>query len=88
MGKNKEVVQHPGVVLKELIEATGQSVEAIQNQLGLAKGTLYSIMGCRALFTADTALKIARGGFGPDAEYWMKLKTDYELAVARGQLEK
>lgn len=73
---------HPG---KTLYEDFLQPRNLSQNQLARAievppRRINEIILGKRAI-TADTAVRLARY-FSNEAAYWMKLQTDYDIALA------
>ncbi len=78
---------HPGeVLLEEFLRPMGLS----QNQLALAirvpARRINEIVHGKRRITADTALRLARY-FGMSAEFWLGLQMDYDLDIARDELE-
>lgn len=77
---------HPG---KTLYEQYLQPENLSQNQLARAievppRRINEIILGKRAI-TADTAVRLARY-FGNEPAYWMKLQTDYDIALATNSI--
>ncbi|HWR54333.1 MAG TPA: HigA family addiction module antitoxin [Bryobacteraceae bacterium] len=72
---------HPGEVLKELLQESGFTVNALAMALRVPANRIGGIIKGQRGITADTALRLARY-FGTSAQMWMNLQTKYELAVA------
>ncbi len=73
---------HPGVTLKEELEARGLAPAAVALKLRVPPQRLHEIVrGTRAI-TPDTALRLGRY-FGTSAEFWLTMQTNYDLALAR-----
>ncbi len=73
---------HPGVTLKEELDARGLSPASAALKLRVPPQRLHEIVrGARAI-TPDTALRLSRF-LGTSAEFWMTMQTNYELALAR-----
>lgn len=69
---------HPGEVLREDIDASGVTEEALARALDLPSDLLSSILEERAGVNADTALRLARY-FGTSPELWLNLQQTWEL---------
>jgi addiction module HigA family antidote len=73
---------HPGVTLREELEARGMTASALALKLRVPPQRLHEIVrGIRAI-TPQTALRLARH-FGNEPEFWMNLQVQYDLAQAR-----
>ena len=77
---------HPGKILYEHFLRPGN---LSQNRLARAikvppRRINEIILGKRAI-TADTAVRLARY-FGNEPAYWMKLQTDYDIALATNDI--
>ena len=77
---------HPGKILNEQFLRPGK---LSQNRLARAievppRRINEIVLGKRAI-TADTAVRLARY-FGNDPGYWMKLQTDYDIALASNNI--
>lgn len=73
---------HPGVTLKEELEARGISPAAAALKLRVPPQRLHEIVRGERAITPDTALRLSRF-FGTSAEFWLTLQTNYDLALAR-----
>lgn len=70
---------HPGVAVREELEARGMSAAALALKLRVPPQRLHEIIrGSRAI-TPETALRLALH-FGNEPEFWMNLQTQYDLA--------
>lgn len=73
---------HPGEVLKQdFMAPLGLSPTALAAAIGVTPARVSEIVRCRRGITAETALRLAKY-FNTDAQSWMNLQAQYELAVA------
>ena len=73
---------HPGEVLKyEFMEPLGLSANALAKAVGVTPARINEIVRGRRGISAETALRLARY-FNTDAQSWMNLQVQYELALA------
>ena len=78
---------HPGEVLKhDFMEPFALSSNALARAIGVTPTRIHDIVRCRRGITAETALRLARY-FRTDAQSWMNLQGQYELAVAERRVE-
>lgn len=76
---------HPGEILYEdFMRPFGLSSTALAKAIGVTVARVNEIVRGRRGITADTALRLARY-FGTDAQSWMNLQDNYDLAVAKRQ---
>jgi len=73
---------HPGeILMQEWLAPMGLSQYALAKAIGVPPRRINEIVkGLRGI-TADTALRLA-AFFGTDAQSWINLQSDYDLAVA------
>lgn len=73
---------HPGeILLHDWLEPLGLSQYALARAIAVPPRRINEIVkGLRGI-TADTALRLA-AFFGTDAQSWINLQSDYDLAVA------
>ena len=73
---------HPGLGLRDDLEALGLSVAGAAVGLGVTRQQLYNVLKGKSAISPDMALRLetARGG---TAESWLTLQTAYDLAQAR-----
>ena len=73
---------HPGEVLKcDFMEPFGLSSTALAKAIGVTPARINEIVRQRRGITAETALRLA-SYFNTDAQSWMNLQDQYELAIA------
>ncbi len=78
---------HPGeILLEEFMKPLGLSQNRLGRALKVSPRRINEIVHGRRGITADTALRLSRY-FGTSAEFWLGLQTDYDLDVARDELE-
>jgi len=73
---------HPGEILKQdFMEPFGLSSNALAKAINTTPARINEIVRQRRGITAGTALRLAKY-FGTDAQSWMNLQDQYELAIA------
>lgn len=74
---------HPGeILMEEWLVPMGLSQYALAKAIDVPPRRINEIVkGLRGI-TADTALRLA-AFFGTDAQSWINLQSDYDIAVAR-----
>jgi addiction module HigA family antidote len=78
---------HPGEILREeFMKPLGLSQNALARALQIPPRRINEIVQEQRAITADTALRLARY-FGTSAEFWTGLQADYELRLARHDLQ-
>ncbi|MGZ0657669.1 HigA family addiction module antitoxin [Coraliomargarita sp. W4R72] len=73
-------VSHPGLILKEGIDAYGISQYRLGKDLGIAHSTVTGICKGRQNITVPIALKIGKY-LGTSAEYWINLQRRHDLEI-------
>jgi addiction module HigA family antidote len=78
---------HPGEILREeFMVPLGLSQNALARALHVPPRRINEIVMEKRGITADTALRLARC-FRTTAEFWTGLQADYELRLARYEME-
>jgi addiction module HigA family antidote len=78
---------HPGRILKRELAARNLSCNQFALKLRVPSGRIVGIVNGKRGITPETALRLARY-FGNDAQFWMNLQSQYELAVAEEAIGK
>ena len=79
---------HPGEVLREeFLVPLATSAGALARACGLPRTRLERIASEQTGITADTALRLAKA-LATTAELWLNLQTDYDVQIARRDLDK
>jgi addiction module HigA family antidote len=73
----------PGETLSEELAARGMTQRQLALQIGRPAQVINEICRGKKAITAETALALETALDGISAEFWLRLQTDYELAVAR-----
>lgn len=72
---------HPGVVLKDELDALGVTQTAFSRQIAVPPNRVSQIISGKRSISGDTALRFGHW-FGVDPQFWTNLQAQYELAVA------
>ena len=73
---------HPGKTLDELfLQPRNLSQNGLARAIRVPPRRINEIVLGKRAITADTAVRLARY-FGTEPAYWMKLQTDYDIALA------
>lgn len=73
---------HPGVTLKEELEARDMTAAALALKLRVPPQRLHEIVRGNRAITPETALRLGRY-FGNEPEFWLNLQSQYDLAQVR-----
>ena len=74
---------HPGGTIKEdCIGAEGFTVTEAARRLGVTRPTLSRVINGRGGVSPEMAIRFEKIGWS-NAEFWMRLQTNYDLAQAR-----
>jgi len=84
---NADIAIHPGVTLKETLEALGMSQKELAQRAGLAIQTINKIVKGIDPITPETAVKLERV-LGISASFWNNLDRNYQETIARLEAEK
>lgn len=74
---------HPGQILWDCIKGERVTATAVARQLGMSRGNLYRTLSGRAPLTARLALALEHDLGWSNAEFWMRLQANYDLALER-----
>ena len=78
---------HPGeILLEQYLKPLAMSQNKLAIEISVPPRRINEIVKGRRRVTADTAMRLARF-FKMTPEYWMGLQADYDLDVARDELE-
>ena len=78
---------HPGeILLEQFLKPLAMSQNKLAIEIRVPPRRINEIVKGRRRVTADTAMRLARF-FKMTPEYWMGLQADYDLDVARDELE-
>ncbi|MGB6538847.1 MAG: HigA family addiction module antitoxin [Xanthobacteraceae bacterium] len=73
----------PGDILRsEFLEPMALSAYRLAKEINVPLNRVVGILAGRRAITADTALRLGRY-FGTDAQSWINLQAQYELAITR-----
>ena len=87
MIEQKQPAVTPGEMLvEEFLRPAGVELEQLSGATRIPMDDLTEIAEGRRPMTAETALRLARF-FGNSPQYWMNMQADYDLRVARRDLE-
>lgn len=79
---------HPGEILKQdFMEPFDLSSNGLAKAIGVTPARINEIVRERRGVTAETALRLAKY-FGTDAQSWMNLQDQYELAITEQAVAK
>ena len=73
---------HPGVLIKEDIEALNISVAELALKLGVSRQIMFRIIKGETGISVEMALKLGKA-FNTTPEFWLNMQTQYDLAQAR-----
>jgi addiction module HigA family antidote len=78
---------HPGeILLEEFLQPMGISINRLARDIQVPPGRISTIVNGKRAISADTALRLS-AYFGTSPELWLNLQTDYDLRVARRNVE-
>ncbi len=73
---------HPGLVLKEELEARNLSAAGLALRLRVAPQRMQEIVAGKRGISPETALRLGQF-FGNEPEFWLSMQAAYDLAVLR-----
>ena len=78
-------VVHPGEVLAGELEELGITPTEFARQIAVPPNRVSQIIAGKRAITGNTALRLGHW-FGVEAQFWMNLQTQFDLAVAGQQI--
>ena len=76
---------HPGLGLRDDLDALGVSVAEAADNLGVTRQQLYNVLNGKSGISPEMALRLEKG-LGGTAKGWLDLQTAYDLSQARLKL--
>lgn len=76
---------HPGAIIDMELEERGLKKKFFAEQLQISPSQLSDLLHEKRHISANLAIKLERL-LGIDAEYWMRVQSAYDIAMARLQL--
>lgn len=73
---------HPGLGLRDDIDALGLSVAEAAEALGVTRQQLYNVLNGKSAVTPEMAIRLEKG-IGGAAGAWLRLQAAYDLAQTR-----
>jgi len=73
---------HPGLVLREELEARNLSAAGLALRLRVAPQRMQEIVAGKRGISPETALRLGHF-FGNEPEFWLSMQAAYDLAVLR-----
>jgi len=72
---------HPGSILKDELDELGVTPTEFARQIDVPPNRISQIIAGKRSVTGDSALRFGHW-FGVDAEFWINLQSQFELAIA------
>ncbi len=69
---------HPGLILKDEMQALDLTVTKLAKILGVSRVTVSEIINCKNRITAEMAVRIAKA-FNTTPEFWNNMQASYDL---------
>ena len=78
-------VVHPGEILRDELVEMDVSPTEFARQINVPPNRVSQIIAGKRSITGDTALRFGHW-FGMDPQFWLNLQSQFDLAVADGQV--
>jgi addiction module HigA family antidote len=75
---------HPGLGIRDDIDALGLTIAEAAAGLGITRQQLYNLVNGRSGITPEMAVRLEKA-LGGSAAHWMRLQNAYEIARIRDQ---
>jgi addiction module HigA family antidote len=69
---------HPGVIVKDNIDALGITIDAFAEHIGVSRQTVHAIISGRSSVTAEMAVRLARA-FNTSSRVWLNLQSNHDV---------
>ena len=76
---------HPGEILKDPFAEVGWTTQEFADRLGVSRNTVSRLLNGHCKISPNVALALERIGWS-NADFWMRLQAEYDLAAARRAL--
>ena len=73
---------HPGLGIRDDIEALGFSVAEAAEGMGITRQQLYNVINGKSGITPEMAVRLEKA-VGSTADHWMRLQAAHDLALVR-----
>ncbi len=77
---------HPGLGLRDDLEALELSIAEAARALGVTRQQLYRLVNGESGISAEMAIRLEQV-IGSTADHWLRLQSAYDLAQVRGSKE-
>ena len=77
---------HPSAILRDSLDYMGWGSYEFAQKLGISQDEVSNLMRGKCGISPTVALALERIGWS-DADFWMRLQANYDLAQARRQME-
>jgi addiction module HigA family antidote len=69
---------HPGVIIKDNIDALGITIDAFAEHIGVSRQTVHAIISGRSGVTAEMAVRLGRA-FKTSPRLWLNLQANHDV---------
>ena len=69
---------HPGVIVKDNIDALGIAIDAFAAHIGVSRQTVHAVISGRSSVTAEMAVRLGRA-FNTSSRVWLNLQSNHDV---------
>jgi addiction module HigA family antidote len=69
---------HPGVIVKDNIDALGITIDAFAEHIGVSRQTVHAVISGRSSVTAEMAVRLGRA-FNTSSRLWLNLQSNHDV---------
>ena len=69
---------HPGVIVKDNIDALGITIDAFAEHIGVSRQTVHAVISGRSSVTAEMAVRLGRA-FDTSSRVWLNLQSNHDV---------